>query len=394
MARNRSTYVLMVVLAVVLAACGGDGSTDTTEAPATTTTAPDGGATTVDSGEATTTTAGSAAPETLEEILAYTGDDAEEIFYACAQEEGKVVYYTSSSAAERLAKPAFEAAYPGVTLEVFRGTNELVQRLVEEETAGQHNFDVYGDIHGNLARDDEFFAAFDSPGRENLRDSVNDPYYVGTRGFVMSVAYNPDLVAPDEVPTQWSDLLDPAWEGEVWLGSDTSTPVVLGMLKQTFGDEFLEALAANVRVQEVSSRGIADQIISGEIALGMNVSSSYHKTDYLNDGAPFRWTPMPPNVAFFSTDSISKNAPHPCAARLFIDWLLDDEGGQAVYLEAGNASPKEGASILPFEVEGVPDPSEWEFVFNTDPALIAGYADYQEAVADWENIFRTQFVRG
>src|SRR2546425_6825110 len=61
-----------------------------------------------------------------------------------AKKEGKVVWYTSLvlPSAERVAK-LFEAAYPGVKVEVHRtGSQRILQRVMQELQANIKNVDV------------------------------------------------------------------------------------------------------------------------------------------------------------------------------------------------------------------------------------------------------------
>lgn len=329
----------------------------------------------------------------VEEAINYAGDDRETHLYDCAKKEGKLVYYTSSSAVKKLIKPAFEEKYPGVEIEVFEATTDLVQRLVEEENAGRHNFDIYGDIHNNLDRTDKYFASFKSPKAEGLRDELNDPYFVGVNGFIMGAAYNPKLVSAAEAPKSYQDLADPKWRGKVFGAIDTTTPITFGVVKERYGEDFLRQLSQNVRVQEgVSSRGVADLVISGETPIGWGISSSYDKSDRINKGAAFQWFPLAPMVATFSTYSISKEAPHPCASALAVDWLLDREQGQKIWAEQGNASPFADEPILPFEVPGS-DPATWEIRYGTDPAVTDKFDSYRDAASTWGDEFRDIFIR-
>ena len=340
------------------------------------------------------TTNAALSPAVVERIVNYSESDREQWLYRCAQREGRVVVYTSASHARPSLKPAFEAKFPGITVDVFRATDTLVPRLIEEEAAGRHNFDVYDDLYGNLAPTDKHFVKFYSPRRSELQPALNNPYFVAARGFVMSIGYNATIVRANDAPKEWKELLDSKWKGQIFGSADASAPVMLALLKWKFGLDFLRKLAQNARFQQgVSSRGVADLIIAGEVPVGYNVSSSYHKSDYLNRGAPFRWQPMNPMLGYFSTQSISKFAPHPCAAALYIDWLLDRNGGQAIEAGEGRASPFKGASLLPFQLEGFDQAKirDW-VVFITDPRLIQGFKSFEDALNYWNSLFRSIFL--
>jgi iron(III) transport system substrate-binding protein len=329
------------------------------------------------------------------DAIQYDGDDREDFLYECAQEEGALVWYTSSSSVEESLAVAFEDAYPGISVEVFKETTALPQIVIEEEQAGRHQMDIFGDIHGNLDRDAEIFAPLNAQVTEGVRAELKSEYFVGTNGFIMGAAFNPDVIDPEDAPTSYEDLADPKWAGQIAAGLDTTTPFSFGVALEAHGEEIMQAFAANARVQEgVSSSGVKDLIIAGEFPIGWGVSSSYQKRNAIDEGAPFQWVPLDPMVATFTTYSISKNAPHPCSAALALDWLLNPEGGQALLQEEGGAAPFEGEPILSFEIPDT-DPDDWNIVYGTDPALYedSGFGSYREAAVDWNEQFRTMFLR-
>src|SRR5438105_15700548 len=81
---------------------------------------------------------------TLLGVLAVTGaltaaaaSSAQDARVEAARKEGKVVWYTSLalSSSEKVAK-LFEAAYPGVSVEVHRtGSQRILQRVMQEHQA-------------------------------------------------------------------------------------------------------------------------------------------------------------------------------------------------------------------------------------------------------------------
>jgi ABC-type glycerol-3-phosphate transport system substrate-binding protein len=76
-------------------------------------------------------------PTPLAELAAYTGLDREQRLIAGAKAEGKVVWYTSlaGSSYKEIAK-GFEAKYPGVRIEPYRGTSvDLMTRITAEAEA-------------------------------------------------------------------------------------------------------------------------------------------------------------------------------------------------------------------------------------------------------------------
>lgn len=369
MKKLRPVVAVAGVLALV-AACGNDGTGDDP-------------------------TASDAPFSAVEQITNYSGADREQHLYDCAKTEGSVTLYTSSSAAKKVIAPAFEAKYPGVHMEVYAATTDLVQHLVEEEDAGIHHFDVYGDIYGNLTRDSTYFARYSSPNESAILPELVTPYFVGVNGFIMGAAYNPNLVKGADIPKSYQDLADPKWAGKIAGGFDTSTPITYAVVKAQLGDDFMAKFAKNVKVTEgVSSRGVADLMEAGTFPIAWSVSASYQKKDAIAKGLPFEFIPLDPMVGFYSTYSVSAHAPHPCAATLAMDWMIDTRpgGGQETWAKNGELSPLKEGPRLPFDIPGT-DETAWHTVPSSDPSIVKGFDDYLDAAAKYTNDFRNEFLR-
>ena len=336
-----------------------------------------------------------AAPK-VNSIFTYNKADREQHLYECAKKEGKVVFYTSSSAATTTFKPAFEKQYPDVKMEVLVATADLPTKLRQEEDAGQHNFDVYGDTLGNLGRDAKYFQPIWTPRMNEVRPYLSKPYYVAYAGFLEGLVYNPNVVGSGDVPRTWKELLQPKWAGKVYMGIDTGTAGFIGLLQRTYGDAFIDQLAKQIRVQQVSGRAIADQVIAGTVPIGINISSSYHKTNYIDRGAPLRWVPLDPVPGFFQAASISKSTSRPCAAALLVDWLMSKEGAQPLWTQLGNVAPFKGAPLLPYNLKATSPaftiPTKWNVYMTTNPAFFKGFKNYQLALASWQKIIQQKFT--
>jgi iron(III) transport system substrate-binding protein len=168
---------------------------------------------------------------------------------------------------------------------------------------------------------------------------VTDPdsYWVGTNYFVNNVAINTDLVPAADAPHQWSDLLDPKWKGKMAWGSSQSSsagPGFIGLMLKDLGEEkgtaFIAAMAKqNIAGIPVAARQVLDQVIAGEYAVGL-MTFNHHAVISARLGAPVKWLPFSPSLVTVNTASILKDAPHPNAAKLFLDFMVSDEG-QAIF---------------------------------------------------------------
>src|SRR6266571_4858245 len=139
-----------------------------------------------------------------------------------ARKEGKVVWYTSLalSSSEKVAK-LFEAAYPGIKVEVHRtGSQRILQRVMQELQANLKLVDVIHTSdagHFVLLKEKKLLMKYTPAGVEPFHAGFKDRdgYYYGLRATVNVIAYNAKLVSAGDVPKGWKDLLDPKWKGKL-----------------------------------------------------------------------------------------------------------------------------------------------------------------------------------
>src|SRR5438552_6056693 len=139
-----------------------------------------------------------------------------------ARKEGKVVWYTSLalSSSEKVAK-LFEAAYPGISVEVHRtGSQRILQRVMQELQANLKLVDVIHTSdagHFVLLKEKKLLMKYTPPAVDAFPPGFKDRdgYYYGLRATVNVIAYNTKLVPAAEAPKGWKDLLDPKWRGQM-----------------------------------------------------------------------------------------------------------------------------------------------------------------------------------
>jgi iron(III) transport system substrate-binding protein len=148
----------------------------------------------------------------------------------------------------------------------------------------------------------------------------------------VSLIYNKKLVAPAAVPTSYRDLTDPKWRGRIVMPDPTTHTTTIQWLvglkehnlfpSEAAWREFLKGLAAN-RPMLVSSLGPTPGPIStGEVHIGISMP----KYIVTLAPAPLDWARV--REPLFGTPralAMAKGAPHPNAAKLFIDYWLDKE---------------------------------------------------------------------
>ena len=258
-----------------------------------------------------------------------------------AKGEGKVVLYSALVGAPSTSRitEAFEAKY-GIPVETLEArASELLERVRTEQVSGRSLGDV--SYNGSTATERQMHdSVFVPHGGLSSASRLVAPFTSdGTRvpAFVIhfGILVNTDLVKPSDEPRSWKDLLLPRWKGQIL--ADDVHPVGSGSLffQATYGKlgrEFHEKLAAQDPSFTRDPRGSQRRVARGEYPIFLPSSLAAMKE---LEGLPLK-TVVPSEGAVYVLyqTAVFKNAPHPNAARLFMDFLLRDEA-QAIYAEDG-----------------------------------------------------------
>jgi iron(III) transport system substrate-binding protein len=260
---------------------------------------------------------------------------------AGARKEGEVMLYTSLVPEDLTPlSAAFEKKY-GVKLKTWRANSEKVlQRAVTEMRAGRSDADVVetnGPQMESLYRE-KGLQPLRSAHLKDLMPQALRPHglWVGTRINMFVQSYNTKLVKKDELPKSYADLTNPRWKGR--LGIEAEDEDWFAMVVKELGEEAgLRTFREIVRVNGLSVRRghtlLAGLVASGEIPLALTTYS--HGAEKMkHKGAPVEWFAIAPAIGRANGVGILKNAPHPHAAALFVDFILSPEA-QAILQKGG-----------------------------------------------------------
>jgi iron(III) transport system substrate-binding protein len=291
---------------------------------------------------------------------------------AAAKGEGKVVFYTSAVGQpyhQEIGK-AFERRY-GIAMEALEArASELRERIRTEQTAGR----VSGDISFNgatvtkLQLDDGTFVPHGAlPNITRLKppftsDGVRVPVLIQSYGILV----NTTLVKPEDEPKSWLDLTDPKWRGKI-LADDMRAlgggAVFFFVTTDTFGRGFHEKLALQQLAFSRDYRNDERRVARGEYAIDIPfVISDYPALK----GLPVKLiVPVEGGTYARFELCLLKGAPHPSAARLFVNFYLEEQA-QLVYARAGfGVATQVPAEKIPAEVRPLVDA---KLLGTTDPA--------------------------
>jgi iron(III) transport system substrate-binding protein len=269
-----------------------------------------------------------------ETVYRYRGADRDQRLLENARKEGSVVLYTSLAPTESgPLGQAFEKK-TGVKVEIFRTISEkVVQRAVTETKAKRHAFDVVetnGPEMEIMARE-KVFADFHSPHLGDIPASAIPSHrqWIPDRVNFFVVAFNTTKVKRDEIPRSYAAFVDPKWKGRI--GIEATDAEWMATLVKKWGEaqgmDYFKKLAAmkpDVRKGHVL---LAELIAAGEIPVGLTVYNS-NAESLKRRGAPIDWVPVEPVVGRPQGIGVARNAPHPHAALLFVDFVLSPEGQQ------------------------------------------------------------------
>jgi iron(III) transport system substrate-binding protein len=294
---------------------------------------------------------------------------------AAAKQEGKVTFYTSAVGQpyhHEIGK-AFEQRY-GIRLEALEArASELRERLRAEAAAGRVAADLSfnGSTTTKLQVDEGAFVPHGAlPNLGLLKDMFTDVAADGIRVPVLIQSYgiliNTGLIKPADEPKSWLDILDPKWRGKI-LSDDMRAlgggAVFFFVTEEKFGRSFHEKLAAQQPVFSRDYRNDERRIARGEYAIGLPfVISDYPSLQ----GLPVKLIVPAEGATYARFDlAMLKGAPHPNAARLLMNYYLE-EAAQLVYARSGFGIATKGLEgKVPPEVRPL---VEAKLLGTTDPA--------------------------
>ncbi len=247
----------------------------------------------------------------------------------------------------------FRAAYPEIKVS-FSGSSgrDAIPQILREREAGVYNWDVYVGGTPSILQALKPAGAFaplrpalilpevldDKAWYRGLDGAWMDKEKTYVLGFDTTVSaimvVNWDFV-PKAALTSYQDLLKPEFSGKiVW--DDPRLPGQGVASAQTFlinfGSDFLRRLFAEQKIAYISNpRQNAEWVVRGRYPIGIATA--------VEELTPFQQQGLGKNIASFTgglakptvgpgfgTVSLMDRAPHPNAAKLYINWLLSKAG--------------------------------------------------------------------
>jgi iron(III) transport system substrate-binding protein len=282
-----------------------------------------------------------------------------------AGKKGKVNLYANITAIEPLME-AFAVATHIEGIYTRVDTSKFLAMVLTEADAGKLQADV---LQGPLPilemlKEKGVLAPYKSPAAAGYPEwATKDDAIVQFGIEYVAPIYNKEQLKPQDVPKRYEDLTDPKWKDKIVMPDPSSHATTISWLvglkeNKAFGaDEawmsFIKGLAAN-KPMFVKSFGFTPAPVeSGEKLLAISMP----KYIITKAPAPLDWVRVDPLLGTPRAIAIAATAPHPEAARVFLDYwlsrdamkLLVDQVGEYV-LAPGVFPPIDGissAKVLP-----------------------------------------------
>jgi iron(III) transport system substrate-binding protein len=271
---------------------------------------------------------------------------------AAAKKEGKLVFYTANFAeVEQQVINAFNKRFPEIQVEMVRAPGgQLITRIKTEAAAGKLFADVINHSdRGLMLEINDMFMDYAPPNAADYRtDVLVSPKLWPGATIAWSIAYNTELVK--NPPKSWMDLTKPEYKGkqigQVIAPSGGTTWTRVMFERQVLGEDYHKKQAANDNVLYPSGAPLSDALVRGEVSIAPLLYNIIFTK--IKEGAPADAIFPPEGVPINAyADGIPKTAPHPNAAKLFMNWRLSAEGQKFQIEELGNVTSLKNPPVFP-----------------------------------------------
>ena len=271
---------------------------------------------------------------------AHAADDA---LLSKARTEGKVAFYANITAVEPIIKAFTDDT--GVKAEYTRiSTAKFVATAITEFEAGKFMADV---VQGplpvlDLLKEKGMLAAYRSPVAAGYPEWTRKDDRIQLFGIeYVGLIYNKELVKKADVPKRYEDLTDPKWKNKIVMANPanhaTTISWLIGLKENVFKSDaewmkFVKGLAANKPMFVASFGPTPAPLESGEKLIGISMP----KYIITKAPAPLDWARLSqPLMGTPRAIAVSSTAPHPNAARAFIDYWLSKKAMDMMAKDVG-----------------------------------------------------------
>ena len=276
-----------------------------------------------------------------------------------AKKEGKITIYSVGSIEEsEKGIKVFNKKYPFIQVEPYTGTSEdLAEKIMTESKAGRNIADlVRADTAIYPLLDAGLAMKYLSPESANFPKGAYDPE--GAWRFlqytVHSIAWNTKSIAAADAPRSYDDLLNPKYKGKLAIEAECLEwfSQQLAIRGREKGIEYMRKLAEQKPRLTKGHTTLSRLVVTGEVPLAVMVYAYRSQLDK-ESKAPIEWVADKPATANQTMLVITKDAPHPNAAKLMVDWWLSKEGQEEEVIGVSARFPVRPDVSIPAFYKGV-----------------------------------------
>lgn len=223
----------------------------------------------------------------------------------------------------------FERNFPGIVVQGTRVSGaEAITRIEAEFASGNRQADLIG-------RPAEYIEAgylepFIPPTARDVDPQFQEPngYFTVSSRKLFGLAYNTDLVSPDQLPTTIEELLVPEWEGLISIAQPSGLTTIdeaIAILieNDSITTETLQKIADFIPQQDrlVRASDAVNNLAQGRYAFSLWAPNQV-ALELADRGAPVAVAPIREGTLNDSSQGLLRDAPSPEAAKLLLTWLF------------------------------------------------------------------------
>ena len=297
-----------------------------------------------------------------------------------AKKEREVVFYTTTNLEEAAAMSGrFKAKYPFLEVNINRAEGErLVTKVLQETRAKKSLVDVMQTpaFYLHALKKEGNFGRIRLDRRSLLSRGISKKRNLGPRPITIPTWFftTPSSSPAQNLPKRYEDLLSPFWKNKMILEKDKIDwfTAMLQILGREKGVKYMRELSRQNPMLRIGQTLITQLVAAGETALQIN-ANAVSVNRLKQKGAPIDWVAPGPLPGLMVGVGLVSQAPHPAAARLFLDFLLSKEG-QQLYQNAGRLVARsdlpQDESIKVRGAQIVPVDPAWAENFDEDSKLL------------------------
>lgn len=304
----------------------------------------------------------------------------ETALYEKAKKEGIIVSYdTGPGWANWIGEfKAFQKRYPEVTI-VYNdlGSGVTVARLEKERMRAQADTAYYSVTYGPIAKEKGVTEGFIPPNFDKLGALLKDgeghwfTLHMGT----VAIVVNNKVVKT--IPKTWSDLLKPEFKGSIVYLDPRTTGIGHAICLATAyamegneknpkpGIEFLAKLHKSGNIKRYEATVPYAKFLKGEIPVWITYDFNGYKAKYIGEADATVVIPSEGSITVPYVISLVKNAPHPNAGKLWLSFIMSNEG-QKIFANGFVRPSVPGVELPPDVAEKLLPPSAYEAAHSVD----------------------------